>query len=77
MKCFYFHKERHVKKDCLVWKCICEEETTKAKPKVGVNVTMVDWDRPLVDICVTSGSKKVPFTDGEQGNIETSPMKGR
>jgi len=77
MKCFYFHKEGHVRKGYLVWKHICEEETTRAKPKVRVNVTMVDWDQPLVDICVTTRSKKAPFTDEEQGNIETNPTKGK
>jgi hypothetical protein len=76
MKCFYFNKEGHVRKDSLVWKCICEEEKTRAKPKVGVNVTMVDWDQPLMDICVTTRSKKAPFTDEEQGYIETSTTKG-
>ncbi len=39
-------KGRHVRKDCPVWKCICEEETIGTKPKVGVNVVMVDWDQP-------------------------------
>lgn len=76
MKCFYFHKEGHVRKDSLVWKRICEEEKTRAKPKVGVNVVMVDWDQPLMDICVTTWNKKAPFTDEVQGNIETSTTKG-
>jgi hypothetical protein len=56
-------KEGHVRKNCLVWKCICEEETTGTKPKVGVNVVMVDWDQPLVDVSITTHSKKALLVD--------------
>jgi hypothetical protein len=31
-----------------------EEEEKKSKPKVGVNVAMVDWDQPILDVFVTT-----------------------
>jgi len=68
-------KEGHVRKDCPVWKCICEEETIGIKPKVGVNIFMVDWDQPLVDVSVTTWSKKALLVDEEQGNTTTSHTK--
>jgi hypothetical protein len=70
-------KEGHVRKDCLVWKCICEEETIGTKPKLGINVVMVDWDQLLVDVFVTTQSKKVFLVDKEQGETKISPTKGR
>jgi hypothetical protein len=41
-KMFLLLKKRHVKKDYPIWKRIHEKEKIEAKPKVGVNVTMVD-----------------------------------
>jgi hypothetical protein len=72
---FCCRKEGHVRKDYLVWKCICEEETIGTKPKVGVNVNMVDWDQPLVDVSVTTQSTKALLVDEEQGNTKTSPTR--
>jgi hypothetical protein len=52
--CFYCRKEGHVRNDCLVWKKVIEKEKKNSKPKVGVNVAMVDWDQPIVNVCVTT-----------------------
>jgi hypothetical protein len=43
---------------CLVWKKIIEEEKN-SKLKVGVNVAMVNWDQPIVNVCVTTRGQKV------------------
>jgi hypothetical protein len=53
MRCFCCHKEGHVKKDYPIWKKILEDETKNSTPKVGVNVAMVDWDQPVLDVFVT------------------------
>jgi hypothetical protein len=37
-------KKGHVRADCLMWKKIMEKEEKNSKPKVGINVAMVDWD---------------------------------
>jgi hypothetical protein len=55
---FVVEKKGHLKKDCPMWKPVCEEEIINAKPKVGVNVAMVEWDQPLVDVCVMTHGKK-------------------
>jgi hypothetical protein len=31
-----------------------EEEEKKSKPKVGVNVVMIGWDQPILDVFVTT-----------------------
>ncbi len=31
-----------------------EEEEKNSKPKVGINVAMVEWDQLVVDVCVTA-----------------------
>jgi hypothetical protein len=37
-------EDGHLRKDCLVWKCVYEEDARNAKTKVGVNVVMVEWN---------------------------------
>ncbi len=54
MRCFYCQKENHAKNDCHVWKKIIKEEEKNSKPKVGVNVAMVEWDQPILDVCVST-----------------------
>jgi hypothetical protein len=51
MKFFCCRKERHVKVDCLVWKKVMENEEKNSKPKVKINVAMVEWDQSVVDVC--------------------------
>jgi hypothetical protein len=31
-----------------------EEEKKKSKPKVGMNVIIVDWDQPIFNVFVTT-----------------------
>jgi hypothetical protein len=33
------------------------------KPKVGVNVAMVDWDQLVVNVCVTTRGQKVKILE--------------
>ncbi len=44
MRCFYCHKKGHVRVNCPIWKKVMEEEEKNSKPKVGINVAMVEWD---------------------------------
>jgi hypothetical protein len=37
-----------------MWKKVMEEEEKNSKPKVGINVTMVEWDQLVIDVCVTT-----------------------
>jgi hypothetical protein len=58
-----------------------EEEEKNSKLKVGVNVTMVKSDKPVVDVCVTTRGQKVrmPKVDmlvEELPEKEVSPTKG-
>jgi hypothetical protein len=43
---------------------------------VGINVVMVDWDQLLVDVSVTTHSKKVLMVDKEQGKTKINPTRG-
>jgi hypothetical protein len=63
--------------DCLVWKCVCEEEIVDAKPKVGVNVAMVEWDQPLVDVCVMIHGRKTLLPKADHEEIELNPTRGQ
>jgi hypothetical protein len=45
--------------DCHVWKKFIEEEEKNFKPKVGINVAMVDWDQLVVDVCLTTRGQRV------------------
>jgi hypothetical protein len=36
-----------------------EEEEKKSKPKVGLNVAMVDWDQPILDVFLITRGHKV------------------
>jgi hypothetical protein len=40
---FVIMKERHVKKDCLMWKRILKEENKDCKPKVKMNMVTIDY----------------------------------
>ncbi len=35
-----------------------EEEEKNSKPKVGINVTMVEWDQLVIDVCVTTWGQR-------------------
>jgi hypothetical protein len=35
------------------------EEEKNSKPKVGVNVAMVDWGQLVVNVCVTTKGQKM------------------
>jgi hypothetical protein len=39
---FLLQKNGHVYKDSVVWKQILESETKNLKPKMGINVAMVE-----------------------------------
>ncbi len=59
MKCFCSWKEGHVRNDYLVWKKVIEEEEKNSKPKVGINVAMVEWDQLVMDVCVTTRGQRM------------------
>jgi hypothetical protein len=63
--------------DCLVWKCVCEEEIVDAKHKVGVNVAMIEWDQPLVDVCVMICGRKTSLPKADHEEIELNPTRGQ
>jgi hypothetical protein len=42
--CFYCCKEGHARNDYHAWKKVREEEEKNSKPKVGLNVVMIEWD---------------------------------
>ncbi len=44
MRCFCSRKEGHVKINCEVWKKVMEKEENNCKPKMEINVDMVEWD---------------------------------
>ncbi len=39
--------------DYRIWKKVNEEEEKNSKLKVGINVTMVEWDQLLMDVYMT------------------------
>jgi hypothetical protein len=41
---FCYMEDGHLRKVCLVWKCVYEEDARNVKSKVGVNVVMVKWN---------------------------------
>jgi hypothetical protein len=65
-KMFCCHKEGHVKKDYPIWKKILEDEAKNSTPKVGVNVVMVDWDQPILDVFVTTKGQKAKMLKEEE-----------
>jgi len=52
-----------------------EEEEKKSKPKVGMNVVMVDWDQPILDVFVNTRSQKVHMSKEESHEKKLSPMR--
>jgi len=52
-----------------------EEEEKKSKPKVGVNVVMVDWDQPILDVFVTTRGQKVHMPKEQIHERKLSPMR--
>ncbi len=66
-----------MRKDCHVWKRACEEEIVNAKPKVGVNVAMVKWDQPLIDVCVMTRGRKTLLRKADHEEIDLSPTHGQ
>jgi hypothetical protein len=76
VRCFYYQKEGHVKNDCLVWKKVIEEEEKNSKPKVGVNVAMVDWGQLVVNVCVTTKGQKMRMLEELNLLIRKSELMG-
>ncbi len=76
MSCFYCHKG-HVGVDCPIWKKVMEEEEKNSKPKVGINVAMVEWDYLVVDVCVTTRGQRASMLVEEPPEREVSPTRGR
>jgi hypothetical protein len=52
-----------------------EEEEKKSKPKVGVNVVMVDWDQPILDVFVTTRGQKVHMPKEQIHERKLSPTR--
>jgi hypothetical protein len=52
-------KKDMIKNNYPMWKRVIEEEEKNSKPKVGINVTMVEWDQSIFDVCVTMQGLKV------------------
>jgi len=42
-----------------------EEEEKMSKPKFGVNVVMVDWDQPILDVFVSTRGQKAHMLEEE------------
>ncbi len=76
MKCFCCQKG-HVRADCLVWKKVMEEEEKISKPKVGINVAMVEWDQLVIDVCVTMQGQRASMPIEEPLETKVSPTKGQ
>jgi hypothetical protein len=49
-----------------------EEEEKKSKPKVGMNVAMIDWDQPILDFFVTTRGQKARMLKEEIQEKELS-----
>ncbi len=71
------HKEGHVKAECLMWKKVMEEEEKNSKPKVWINVTMVEWDQLVIDVCVTTWGQKASMLVKEPLEKEVNPTRGQ
>ncbi len=54
-----------------------EEEEKNSKPKVGINVAMVEWDQLVVDVCVTTQGQRASMLVEEPPEREVSPTRGR
>jgi hypothetical protein len=54
-----------------------EEEEKNSKPKVGINVAMVEWDYLVVDVCVTTRGQRASMLVEEPPEREVSPTRGR
>jgi hypothetical protein len=48
----------HICNKWLFFKKVMEEEEKKSKPKVGVNVVMVNCGQPILDVFVTTRGQK-------------------
>jgi hypothetical protein len=48
-----------------------------AKSKVCVNVAMVEWDQPLVDVCVMTRGRKTLLPKADHEEIDLSPIHGQ
>lgn len=53
-----------------------EEEEKKSKPKVGMNVVMIDQDQPILNVFVTMRGQKVRMPKEEIHEKELSPTRG-
>ncbi len=65
MRCFCYSKKGHVNTNRLVWKKVMEKEEKNSKPKVGINVAMVEWDQLVIDVCVTTQGHKASMIGKE------------
>ncbi len=66
-----------MKKDCLVWEKIMEEDAMKSKLKAGMNLVKVDWDQPRIDVCVTTTNQKVKMLEEESHGRKVGPTQGQ
>jgi hypothetical protein len=60
-----------------MWKHVSKEEIDNAKPKAGVNVAMVEWDQPLVDVCVRIRGRKSLLPKANHEEVDLSPIHGQ
>jgi hypothetical protein len=70
-------EDGHLRKDCFVWKHVYEKNARNAKTKVGVNVVMVEWNKPLVNVCVMMRSKNALLLVDNLGKKGMSPTCGQ
>ncbi len=53
-----------------------EKEEQNSKPKVIINVAMVEWDELVVDVCVTTQGQRENMSVKDPPEKEVSPIKG-
>jgi len=53
---FCYEKEWCVHKDCLIWKQILKNEVQNPKPRLQVNVALVEWNQLVVENYVTASN---------------------
>ncbi len=56
LRYFCYEKEWCVHKDCLIWKQMLENEVHNPKPKVQVNVALIEWDPLVIENYVTASN---------------------
>jgi hypothetical protein len=54
-----------------MWKKVMEKENENCKPKVEINVDMVEWDQSIVDVCDHTRS------EGKYANCGTFRERGQ